>query len=206
MQLGCRVLFLTLAILLSACSFSLVADVTPVPGYQSIPRNIEEEKPGLVYPLVPPDLIKGEGIYLQECSPCHGQTGMGDGSNSASLPIPVTAIGDQSIARQVTLEDWFRLITQGDLEHYMPPFNKLLTDRQRWDVAAYALSLDVSEQDLAHGLQLFKEHCSNCHGIRGNGKDSDTYFQDISDFTDLENMAIKSTADFYRVLANGSGS
>jgi mono/diheme cytochrome c family protein len=205
MMLSWRILsFSTLMVVLSACSFSLVADVTPLPGYQSLNQTTREAASGLLYPLAPPDPTKGEAIFVEECSPCHGQTGMGDGLNSASLPVPVVVIGDQETTRQAIPSEWFREIFHGNLERSMPSF-KLLTDRQRWDVVAYALSLNVSEQDLAHGSQLYKENCAGCHGIHGDGKGSDAANLDVPGFTAQENMAMISNADFYQVITNGSG-
>jgi mono/diheme cytochrome c family protein len=204
MQLERKAGLFIIAVMLSACNFSLVADVKPPPGYRFENQDNQESASDSLYPLVPPDPVKGKGIYLEECLPCHGRTGLGDGQNSASLPVPVTAIGDQEIMRKAIPAEWFRVITEGKLDRFMPSFRSL-TDRQRWDVAAYILSLNVSEESLIQSENLFDENCAGCHGVLGDGRGTDTANLDAPDFTAQESMAIKSLSDLYRVISNGSG-
>src|SRR5512135_101032 len=83
---------LLLASLLSACSFSLAADITPPPGSeQNPPIAATQLAPinGPLYPLVPPNHVGGNAIYTERCAPCHGDTGMGDGPQASQLPNPV---------------------------------------------------------------------------------------------------------------------
>ena len=93
------------AIWLSSCNFSLAADVTPPPGYQP-PAETQaqaEATSGPLFPIVPPDPLKGQAIYVEKCAPCHGVTGLGDGPRAKELPNPVEAdqqagIGPPSLA------------------------------------------------------------------------------------------------------------
>ncbi|MGW8251213.1 MAG: c-type cytochrome, partial [Anaerolineales bacterium] len=130
---------LLLTITLAGCSFSLAEDITPPPGAVQAPVSQTEPPPvnGPLYPLVPPNSENGAAIYAEKCAPCHGQTGLGDGPRSAQLPNPVTAIGSAEVARQATPARWYTQVTQGNLERFMPPFSSL-SDRERWDVVAYA--------------------------------------------------------------------
>ena len=81
-------IFPLLAILITACSFTLAADVTPPPGYRE-PTAVEmqvEATTGPMYPLVAPDPSQGEPIFAEKCAPCHGATGLGDGPQADQLP------------------------------------------------------------------------------------------------------------------------
>ena len=101
--------------------------------------------------------------------PCHGVTGMGDGSQADELPNPAAVFASEQLNREAVLADWFDLVTHGDLERFMPPFQSL-TDRERWDVVAYAFMLGVSADALEKGEALYKTDCANCHGDRWSGQ------------------------------------
>ncbi|MBN1668256.1 MAG: hypothetical protein JW862_14280, partial [Anaerolineales bacterium] len=81
-----KLLLLALLVLstlsLTAC-VSLAEDVTPPPGYQA-PTAVQStaQPSGPVYPIVAPDPVKGEALYVTECAPCHGDSGLGDGSEA----------------------------------------------------------------------------------------------------------------------------
>lgn len=193
-----------LAVLLAACKFSLAADVTPPPGYQPPPEAIEpvEVTSGPVYPLVAPDPERGRAIYSEKCSPCHGESGLGDGPRAAQLPNPVAPLGDEQTIRKVLPAQWFRTITQGNLEKFMPPFLSL-TDSQRWDVVAYVLSFGSAAGSLSDGAGLYSANCVGCHGIEGKGDGPDAKGQKMVDFTNQEYMAQKSLEDLYLAISNG---
>lgn len=124
--------FILLAAVLSACS--LAEDVTPPPNYTH---------PATATPLATPvsfDLEAGKAIYQEKCLPCHGPTGMGDGPQAAALGVPVARLGDPAVAGAASLEEWYQVVTNGRINQMMPPFQSL-TDQQRWDVVAYAMTL-----------------------------------------------------------------
>jgi mono/diheme cytochrome c family protein len=153
-----------LIVILSGCSVSLAADVTP-------PPNLVRQEPvqpqpapsvSIVLPMIEPDVQNGALIYAEKCSPCHGETGMGDGVQSNQLPNPVTPIGNFNIAKDIKPIDWYRVITIGNIERFMPGFQSL-SDRERWDVTAYALSLSLSDDLINRGEIVFSENCVECH-------------------------------------------
>jgi mono/diheme cytochrome c family protein len=197
---------LVLALILSACSFSLAADVTPPPGYHSptVPAQ-PVAVVGPLYPLVPPNPADGAGIFAEKCAPCHGTTGKGDGPRAAQLPNPVAAIGTAELARQSSPVKWYSVVTQGNLERFMPPFNSL-TDRQRWDVLAYVYSLSEPDAGIAKGAQLFEQNCARCHGThgQGNGPDAAQSSKPPQDLTDQAFMAEKSAAEFFKTISDGA--
>ncbi len=192
------------AFALSACSFTLAADVTPPPGYRE-PEVVEapaQATSGPMFPLVPPDPTQGEAIFADKCAPCHGATGLGDGPQASQLPNPVIPIGTQEVARQAAPADWYEIVTRGNLERFMPPFSSL-TDRQRWDVVAYTLSLSTSTARTEQGAALYQANCVNCHGAGGEGNGPDAAGMSLPDFTDQEFMAGKSGADFFQSINQG---
>jgi mono/diheme cytochrome c family protein len=149
---------------LSGCSVSLAADVTPPPNLaQPEPRpQSPTAVPTVVLPMMEPDILNGAVIYEQKCSACHGETGMGDGVQSAQLPNPVTPLGDIKVARDAKPFDWYKVITVGNFERFMPAFQSL-SDRERWDVTAYALTLSLSEKSIEDGEVVFSDNCIECH-------------------------------------------
>ncbi|HEX9029351.1 MAG TPA: c-type cytochrome, partial [Anaerolineales bacterium] len=193
------------ALFLPACSFSLAADVTPPPGYQAPVAQVQPTSlTGPQYPVVPPDPSQGEVIFAEKCVPCHGASGKGDGQRAAQLPNPVAAIGTASVARQASPASWFGVVTQGRLDRFMPPF-ATLTDRQRWDVVAYAYTLSASPDSVAKGAELFKANCARCHGDlgKGDGPDAATLSKPPRDLTGQAFMASQSAANLFQTITAG---
>lgn len=198
-----------LAILLSACSFSLAGDVTPPPGYeQQQPQFVDttpEPPEGPLYPLNPPDLQNGEAIYAEKCIQCHGPAGLGDGEQAAQLPNPVAAIGDAEVARQASPSRWYSIITQGNLDRFMPGFASL-SDAERWDVTAYAFSLSTSSEALDTAAELYAANCAECHGDsgQGDGPEAANLSAPLPDFSNPESQAQKSAEEFYTAITEGA--
>lgn len=197
---------LILAISISACSFSMAGDITPPPGSE-LRATQALTQPAVVsplYPIVPPDLADGAQLYNQECAECHGEKGLGDGPQASQLSVPVATLGLPDFARQYSPAEWYTVITQGNMEMFMPAFPNL-TDRQRWDVVAYAMSLSVPEMVISQGKALFEEKCISCHGQtgQGNGPDAASLMTRPIDFTDQSIMAGNSTASIYQAISDG---
>ncbi len=197
-------LAIVLSLFLSSCNFTLAADVTPPAGYQQEPVVVApaESTTGPLYPLIPPDPSAGASIYAEKCAPCHGTSGLGNGVKAKDLPNPVTAIGSPEIARNSTPGQWFKIVTQGNLERFMPPFASL-TDRQRWDVIAYTYRLSNTDQSNANSQAIYAENCAQCHGDRGEGDGPLADNLKMPDFTRQEYMASRSEADFFAAISEG---
>jgi mono/diheme cytochrome c family protein len=135
---------------LSACSFSLAEDILPPPGSEQrlAPTEQADMLGGPLYPIVAPDPDNGAATYAEKCAPCHGVTGLGDGPRATQLPVPVPAIGTAEVARPSTPARWYEIVTQGNMERFMPPFESL-PHRQKWDVIAYVYSLSQSPEMIA---------------------------------------------------------
>lgn len=194
------------AVLVSACNLSLAADVTPPPDLRAGMPQEEQSSQNIKmdYPLVPPDAGSGEAIFQEKCAPCHGASGLGNGSRASSLPNPVPALGNAEVARRSTPSQWYTIVTEGNLERFMPPFESL-SDRQRWDVIAYTFSLGTDPESVANGGALYESLCANCHGLsgKGDGEQINTLSSPPPDFSDQEYMAFMSADDFYQAVVKG---
>ncbi len=112
-----------------------------------------------------PNAPAGEAVYAEKCAPCHGSSGMGDGAQASGLSVPPAKLGDPAVARAAVPTDWYQVVTQGRMDRFMPPFGPSLSDQQRWDVVAYALSLSASAEHRARGKTLYEaQQCAQCHG------------------------------------------
>src|SRR5512135_2516626 len=185
---------LLLPLLLAACS--LASDITPPPGYS--PPVLPTAAPAS-YPLVPPDPSQGAATFTDKCAPCHGATGMGDGPQAANLANPVAPIGSADLARQAKPADWYNIVTNGQMAQYMPPFSGSLTDRQRWDVIAYVLSLSSSPQLVDEGKTIYADNCAACHGAsgRGDGPQAASAGAKVPNWSDLSRLAQFSAQDIF---------
>jgi mono/diheme cytochrome c family protein len=183
------ILFLTV-FLLAGCS--LAGDVTPPPGLEAQqnaqplptlapadpPAAQPAESPHQNFPVSAPDLENGAAIYADKCEPCHGPQGLGDGSQAADLPIPAAPLGNPEFMRTARPVDWFQMVSEGNLERFMPGFSSL-NEAERWDVVAYALSLAVANEEIASGSENYIQFCGECHGASGEGTSSGPILADL---------------------------
>ncbi len=192
---------LLLPLLLAACS--LASDLTPPPGYHPTAITKPTAAP-VVYPLVPPDPSQGAAIFTQDCAPCHGDTGMGNGDKAAGLPNPVAAIGTAAVARPAKPMTWYDIISNGRIERFMPPFASL-SDRQRWDVISYVYSLSEPASVVQQGKDVFTANCQSCHGAtgKGDGPQAATAGAKVVDWSDPSFLAQRSDQDLYNATTNG---
>ncbi len=70
----------------------------------------------------------------------------------------------------------------------MPPFVSL-TDQERWDVVAYALTLHTTPEQIAQGQTVFESNCADCS---------------LDFFKDQTEMAALSADDLVLLLKSGS--
>ena len=159
MKLRHAIILTTIAILLTACNFTLAADVTPPPGYVE-PTPMPTLGP--LFPASAPDIENGKAIYAEKCSPCHGESGLGDGQQGKQLPVTVAAFALPETARKATPAQWFTTVSQGNLDRFMPPFASL-SDQQKWDVVAYAFTFHITPDQVETGSGLFEANCVKCH-------------------------------------------
>lgn len=141
--------------LLSACEFSLAGDITPPPD-AILSGDVTPE--AIEYPYAFPNAANGEQIYAARCAACHGPTGLGDGEQAGELPFAPAPIGNAELARSASPEDWYRVVTQGRIARFMPPFSAALTPQDRWEVIAYVYSLSIDPEQVIVGAELYAEN------------------------------------------------
>jgi mono/diheme cytochrome c family protein len=185
MRYRALIVLIPVALILAACNFSLASDITPPPNYVS-PTPMPTL--GALVPASAPDTQAGALLFTQNCAACHGDKGLGDGPQSMQLPVTVPGIGLADVARSKSPADWFKMVTQGNLDRFMPPFVGALSDQQRWDVVAYALTLHTTPDEIAQGQSLVEKDCADC----------------ASKFNDQARMASLSEADLVGIVKNGS--
>lgn len=195
---------LFLLLMLSACSFSLTEDVTPPPGSEQSASGAQSTAAARPYPAVPPDPSSGAPIYAEQCARCHGEGGLGDGTDVSGLAAPVPAIGLPKIARLSKPAEWFSIITLGNAERQMPSFSSL-TDAQRWDVLAYVYSLSETKEIITLGQGLYTTNCTGCHGSsgKGDGPDAAGFSKAPQDLTDQAWAAGESATDIFNIIKDG---
>lgn len=197
--------FIFFSLSLSACSVSLAADVPPPAGYTP-PAPATPAAVNVTMPFVPADPSQGKAIYAEKCAPCHGQTGMGDGPQAVDLPNPVPVLGRSELKRDARPLDWFEMVSKGNLERFMPPFEGSLSDRQRWDVVAYVFTLGVSETMLKQGQELYQAQCQSCHGEkgRGDGPQAAALERRVPNWRDPTRLVQWSNQQLWEVISNGA--
>jgi mono/diheme cytochrome c family protein len=178
-------IIIILTILLSACNFTLAEDVTPPPNYVS---PTPAPTLGPLFPAQAPNTANGAAIFAEKCAPCHGATGLGDGPQGIKLGVTVPAFGLPEIARPASPAQWYTIVTQGNMERFMPPFVSL-SDQERWDVVAYVMTLHTSKEEIAKGKELFEANCTNC---------STDFFKDPS------KMSALSEVELARIIKQGN--
>jgi mono/diheme cytochrome c family protein len=106
---------------------------------------IPEEYAGLTSPTPYSEesIARGEPVFQLNCSPCHGESGMGDGPAAVALdpappPIAMTSqmLGDDYL--------FWRISEGGAMDPFnsaMPSWKAVLDEDTRWDVINYVRSL-----------------------------------------------------------------
>lgn len=197
------IFFFTL--LLSACELSFAQDVAPPPGSE---LSLEAATPEpIVFPSTAIDLARGEALYALNCAPCHGFSGLGDGEQSGELPAAAAPIGDPELARQRAPQDWYAVISRGNLERFMPPFSGSLSVDERWDVLAYVYRLSQPARLDDPIEDIYIENCAECHGNtgRGDGPAANDFDAGMMDFTDLQASVAQTQSDYYAATREGAG-
>jgi mono/diheme cytochrome c family protein len=201
-----------LTIILAGCS--LAGDITPPPAIATaqaaVPatsaptlapqatQEVELAEASIPPSSIKPDLISGQAIYFEKCVACHGVSGLGDGEQAANLDHPPTKLGDSTVARSATPNQWFDIVTNGRIDRLMPPFSSL-DDIQRWDVVAFALSLGSSDEERVRGEEVYSSVCANCHGLDGSGEG------ESPSLTDFPSVAESSTEEWFELVTSGRG-
>jgi len=146
-------------------------------------------------PLDPPNAGRGRTLYAQNCAPCHGPSGQGDGPTAESLPAPPTAFADPDASWQKSPAQWFHTTKFGRRENLMPPWQNQMSDEQIWQTVMYAWSLHTAAGAVDAGAELYAASCASCHGATGAGDGPDAP-ADMPDFADITANLARSPTDW----------
>jgi mono/diheme cytochrome c family protein len=110
---------------------------TFVPTPTTLPDDIVQQM------IAQPNLALGAAVYAENCTACHGLEGRGDGPSvlSGGIKTPPPDFRQPTLMSVQTTQDIFAVISLGRLEKYMPPWERILPEAERWAVAAYVLEL-----------------------------------------------------------------
>lgn len=95
-------------------------------------------------PVLTPDPQRGAPLYAQQCSVCHGDTGLGDGPAGIGLEPAPANLRDTARMDRLSLYDLYNTLGLGIEGTDMPAFADQLDERQRWDLASYIASFTAT--------------------------------------------------------------
>lgn len=182
--------------------------------------------------------LEGRDTYRAACAACHGLQGDGRGPAARSLtPRPrdftagVFKLRSTPSGALPTDLDLFRTISQGIPGTWMPAWEELLNERERWALVEYVKTLATEFQSefgedpplplpsgppvgasVREGRFVYLAlKCWDCHGMsgRGDGPSEGTLTDDFGrairpyDFTHGDYKNGESPADLYRTLRTG---
>lgn len=100
----------------------------------------------------------GAPVFAENCAPCHGTAGAGDGPVLVDSEHGMIDFGDQAAVSDRTPEAWFQITREGRIEALMPPWSGQLSSAEIGDAVAYLWQLSVSQAMLAQGAALWQTH------------------------------------------------
>lgn len=91
------------------------------------------------------EVERGRRVFQTYCASCHGPEGAGDGPAAAELDPAPRDLGSDAYRYGETKRDLFGLITNGAVERggspMMQPYGSILSEEDRWALAAFVWSL-----------------------------------------------------------------
>lgn len=163
--------------------------------------NTAQAAPPQQSPSGRPSAARGEALWAENCAPCHGISGRGDGPTAQSPEMannPPTDLAERATARQRTLTDLFVVTQEGRMDRMMPPWGGRLEADEIWDVVAYAQTLATSASDIAAGEAIYQAECMSCHAADGTGSNVG-----VPDFTDAAILATQSPQALFDIISQG---
>jgi copper transport protein len=104
---------------------------------------VSEQPVETLNPIAPnaDSIAIGQSLYQENCTPCHGVSGAGDGPVGLTLnppPADLTVHTAPGVHPDARLYDW---ITNGFPGSVMPAFREQLSDEERWHLVNYIRTL-----------------------------------------------------------------
>jgi mono/diheme cytochrome c family protein len=90
-------------------------------------------------PVTPESLAAGAQLYRENCSPCHGDTGKGDGDTGKIIKKKPANFTDAKLMSEETDGSLFWKMGEG--RGPMPSWKDELSDKERWQLVNYIRKL-----------------------------------------------------------------
>lgn len=115
-------------------------------------------------------LARGERVYDNLCSSCHGRYGRGEGSASSDLAVPLPDLTDPAVLSGRSDEAILARITESGSQHTMMVGSVVQPDKLR-DAVAFMRTLSVPGEKVSvrAGRDIYNGSCWICHGVDGDG-------------------------------------
>ena len=130
--------------------------------------------------------------YSQNCAPCHGVSGDGDGPAGATADP--TIFSDPAAVWERSPAELFHFTKFGRIENLMPPWRNSMSDEQIWQAVYYSWNLHTDEAEVDVGAELYTQSCAACHGESGRGVGTGAG-ADMPDFSSQAEMIFISQAE-----------
>ena len=162
--------------------------------------NAQESPPSydpqqIPVPQRPPVAGFAKESYAQNCAPCHGASGDGDGPAGASADP--TVFSDPAEVWERSPAELFFVTKFGRIENLMPPWRNSMSDERIWQAVYYAWNLHTDEAEAAEGGEWYAQSCLVCHGEGGRG-DGPEAGPGLPDFAAQDKMIFLSQAELER--------
>jgi high-affinity iron transporter len=89
------------------------------------------------FPRERPDVARARALYVENCVPCHGSGGGGDGPRAKDLDPPPARFTERSRMSEAAPYVFYNAITLGVANTAMASFSDSMSDQERWDLAFY---------------------------------------------------------------------
>lgn len=94
------------------------------------------------------DAAAGKELFKSNCSPCHGESGRGDGPAGQALPVKPADLGERITTNHYSDQYIVDVISKGGgavgKSNFMPAWSGALTDKQIREIAAFLRTLPNS--------------------------------------------------------------
>jgi high-affinity iron transporter len=101
-----------------------------------------------------PDVAKGEKLFKENCTSCHGETGAGDGPLAAHLEPAPTNFLDGNRMSQLSRFALYNTITLGVEGTSMVSYETQFNEEERWDLAYYVGGLLGKTEENKDPIQI----------------------------------------------------
>ncbi len=123
--------------------------------------------PSVPPPASRPSAVRAKDLFQQNCVPCHGQAGRGDGEVLRAQGQTAPSFAGFEFHLGMTPAETYNTISEGRVGKLMPPWKNRLTPDQMWDLTVYSWWVGTSVRSLARGQTVWGAECASCHGANG---------------------------------------